>query len=262
MPPETRSALRRPRRPPGTGVGSNGMPLRYAPSGPLDQHEDLVDGAVDVVVGDNVVVPRGVGHLLLGDLAARLQFLVRLAAPVLTALRELLLRRRNDEDRDRFRDQAPYLLRPLHVDLQHHIAPCFAGVFDPVPEGPVHVAVVICVLEEGVLLDVVEELLPCQERVVLVGLLTLARLARGSRDRIDEVRVELEKALYDGVLADARRSRDDDEEPPSHVSELQNFWKSAGGAASKLISSPVRGWRRRSLQACSIGRARSGSPPP
>src|SRR5215471_3170984 len=131
MPPETRSAMRIPRSSSGIGVGSRGMSVSL--SLPLarraNEVEDLVDRAVDVVVGDHVVVLRRLRHLLLSDAPPRSKVRRRLASALLPSSFELLIRRRDDEDENRVRNQAPHLVGALHIDLQDDVTTLVACVF-------------------------------------------------------------------------------------------------------------------------------------
>src|SRR6266567_239500 len=257
--------MRRPRSSSGTGVGSSGIGVsRLSLRRPrtADQVEDLARRAVDVVVGDDMVVVGRVGHLFLGDLPPRRQVPRRLATTPLLAVLELFLRRRDDEDQDRVGQELSHLLGALDIDLEDHVAPGVARPLDPVAKGAVQVAVVARVLEECALGDQVLELFARQEGVVLVWLLVGPRLAGGAGDRVLEVGVELEEAEDHSVLAHARRTRDDDQKTALHSAASQKRSKSGGGGASKLISAPVRGWRRRSRHAWSIGRSAPASRPP
>src|SRR5690348_10528365 len=255
--------MRRPRSSSGTGVGSSGTAaLSYALAGAVDDPPDLLHRPLDVVVGHDVLVFGRVLHLSLGDLPPRGQVLGRLAPAPLLALFQLVLGGRHHEDRDRVRHQAAHLLRSLHVDLQHHVAALAPRLLDPVAEGAVQVAVVRRVLEERTLPDELFETLPGQEGVVLVRLLARPGLASRARDRVDQVRLHLEEAADQRVLADTGRARDDDQQAALHPTDSQKAWKSDGGATSKLISARVRGCRRRSRHAWSMGRSTPSSRPP
>src|SRR5436309_4987598 len=122
IPPETRTAMRNPRTWSGTGAGSIGMfcHLGPIPSGraegpprqagrrhthlgtppPLlaDDLLDLLEGPLEVVVDDHVVVPVGVGHLLFGRLLALVHRQPRLAVALLAPALQLLHRGRRHED--------------------------------------------------------------------------------------------------------------------------------------------------------------------
>src|SRR5207249_4687690 len=97
-------------------------PRETCGSGEPSAAHSPVGGALDIVVGDDVVVLRSVGHLALGDLAPGGAVLRRIAAPLLLPPDQLLLRGRDDEDQDRVGHQATHLVRALDVDLQHHVA--------------------------------------------------------------------------------------------------------------------------------------------
>src|SRR2546422_6741656 len=254
--------MRRPRSSSGTGVGSSGMGLSYAPARVLDDLADLAHRPLDVVVHHDVAVLLGVGHLAFGDLPARGEVLRRFASSLLLAMLELLFRRRDHEDEHRVRHQPADLLSALDVDLQHHLTARVARLLDPVAEGAVEVSVVVRVLEERALRDPRLELLPREKRVVLAGSFTRPRLPRRPGDRIDQVRLELEQAADERVLPHPRRPGDDDQQAALQASDSQNSVKSSGGGASNVISAPVRGWRRRRRAAWSIGRPRSCSWPP
>src|SRR5712692_1899759 len=264
MPPEMRRATRSPRSSSGTGVGSRGMEvqLSYAPPGAFDDRVDLGRGPFHVVVGHHVVVVRGAGHLALGDLAPRGEVLRGFAAALDLPPLTLLLRRRHDEDGDRIGNEAADLVRALDVDLQHDVASGMARILDAVAEGAVEIAVVCGVLEKRAFPHQVLELVPREEGVVVIRLFVRPRLARGARDGIDQVAVQLEEPLDHRVLPHARRAGDHDEKASLHLTDAQKSWKSAGGPASKLISVPLRGCRRRSRHAWSMGRWAPGSRPP
>src|SRR5690348_14995031 len=175
---------------------------------------------------------------------------------------QLLLRRRDDEDQDGVGHEPAHLLGALDVDLEDHVAAGVACAFDAVAEGAVEVAVVGRVLDEGAFRHEILEFLAREERVILVRSLPWPGLARRARDRVLEVGVQLEQAADDRVLADTRGAGDDDEHSSLQASDSQKAMKSGGGGASKLISAPVRGWRKRRRQAWSIGRWAPASPPP
>src|SRR5258708_24997921 len=189
MPPETSSAMRRPRRSSGTGVGSRGTALSYALAGAVDDPQDFPHRPLDVVVGHDVLVLLRVLHLPFGDLAPRGQVLGRLTSATLLALLELLLGRRHDEDRDGVGHQAAHLLGPLDVDLQHDVAAFGAGALDAVAESAVQVAVVARVLEERAPLDQLFEALAGQAGVVLVRLLAGTGLVGSAPGPVEGVRV-------------------------------------------------------------------------
>src|SRR5919109_1114141 len=254
--------MRRPRSSSGTGVGSSGTGLSYAPPGGVDDLADLAHCALDIVVGHDVLVLRCVLHLALGDLAPRRQVLGRLAAALLLAMLELLLGRSHDEDEHRVRNQLPHLLGALDVDLQQDITSVIARALDAVAERAVQVAVVVRMLEKSALSYQLLELLSREEGVVLVRLFSRARLPGRARHRVRQPLVELQQSPDQRVLAYAGRTGDDDEQPSLHATDAQKSSKSRGGGASKLISRPVRGWRRRSRQAWSMGRCKPGSRPP
>src|SRR3989440_2959926 len=259
MPPDTSTAMRRPRSSSGIGVGSRGTALSYALAGAFDDPADLGHRALDVVVGHHVLVLARVLHLALGDLPAGSHVLPRFAAALLLPILQLLFRRGHDEDEQRIGHQAPDLLRALHVDLQHHVTAFRTRLLDAVAKGAVEVAVVGRVLEERTVAHQPGELFARQEGVVLARLLARPRPPRRARNRVHQLRVQLEQAMDERVLADPRRPRDDDEQASPHSSDAQNVVKSEGGAASKLMSAPVRGCRSRRRQAWSIGRSRPGS---
>src|SRR5438094_4529946 len=254
------NAIRRPRSFSGTGVGSSGMGLSYAPARVLDDLADLAHRPLDVVVHHDVAVLLGVGHLAFADLAARGEVLRRFASPLLLAMLELLFRRRDHEDEHRVRHQPADLLSALDVNLQHHVTALVTRLLDQVAEGAVEVAVVGRVLEERALRDQRLELLACEERVVLVR--SRPRLPRRPGHRIDEVRVELEQAPDQRVLPHPRRPGNHDQQAALQASDSQNTVKSSGVGASNVISAPERGWRSRSREAWSIGRPRLCSWPP
>src|SRR2546430_7896397 len=83
MPPDTSTAMRRPRSSSGTGVASKGTALSYALAGAFDDPADLGHRALDVVVGHHVLVLARVLHPALGDLPAGRHLLPRPAAPPL-----------------------------------------------------------------------------------------------------------------------------------------------------------------------------------
>src|SRR6266550_1225037 len=254
--------MRSPRISSGTGVWSRGMGLSLPLSGVPNDLEDLLDRGLDVVVRDDVVVLGRVGHLPLCDLPARRELVVRFTPPLDLPAFELLLGRRDDEDEDRVGHQPAHLLGALHVDLQDYVAAARSRALDAVAKGAVKLVVVGRVLEKGAFGDQVLELLAGEERVVLVGFLSGPRLAGRAGDRVEKVAIELEEPADQGVLSHARRPGDHDELAALHESDAQNESKSAGGAASKLISTPERGWRRRRRQAWSIGRPAPAPPPP
>src|SRR5207247_7717177 len=102
MPPETSRATRRPRSSSGTGVGSSGtsgLSLRRPRA--ADQVQDLGRRPLDVVVGDHVVVVGGLGHLALGDPAARGEDFGRLAPSLILVFTLLVLLMTADTDNDR-----------------------------------------------------------------------------------------------------------------------------------------------------------------
>src|SRR5665213_4377562 len=110
------------------------------------------------------------------------------------------------------------------------------------------------------LLDQGLEPLTAHERVADPIHLARPWRARRKRHRVRQVGIALHQAFDQRVFAHTGRPRDDDQKATlrRHVSEAQNPSKSAGGGTSKLIATWVRGWRRRSRHAWSIGR--SGSP--
>src|SRR5438477_6434877 len=170
------NAIRRPRSSSGTGVGSSGMGLSYAPARVLDDLADLAHRPLNVVPHPDVAVLLGVGQLALGALPARGEVLRGFASPLLLAMLELLFRGRDHEYEHRVGYQPAHLLRALDVDLQHDIAAGVARFLDAVAEGAVQVTVVGRVLEERALRDQRLELLPGEERVVLVGSFVRPRL--------------------------------------------------------------------------------------
>src|ERR1700674_3623309 len=155
MPPETSSEMRSPRSSSGIGVLSKGIPvgLSLALSGFLDERQDLCHGSLEIVVYYHVRVVRRVGHLGLGNLAARRHVVRSLAVAQLLAPHELLRRWRDDEDEEPLRSPFANLLRALHLDLQNDVVPSRAGFLDTLGEGSVQVAVVGRVLEERAILD-------------------------------------------------------------------------------------------------------------
>ena len=160
-------------------------------------------------------------HLPPGDLAARGEVFGRLAAATLLALLQLVLRWRDNEDGDRVRHEPAHLLRALDVDLEHDVVALAACALDPIAERAVQVAVVVGVLEESALGDQTLELLASQEGVVLIRLLAGSRLTRRPRYRVDQVRIELEKALDQCVLAHPGRARDHDQQAAFHDAKAQ-----------------------------------------
>src|SRR2546421_13006951 len=106
MPPDTSTAMRRPRSSSGIGVGSRGTALSYALAGAFDDPADLGHRARDVVVGHHVLVLAPVLHLAVGDLPAGGHFLPRPAsAPFLSGPR-LPFRNGPDRRADRPRNTA------------------------------------------------------------------------------------------------------------------------------------------------------------
>src|SRR5207253_7195095 len=93
IPPEINRAIRIPRSSLGTGVGSSGMGLSYAPPGVFDDLTDLADRTLDVVIRHHVLVLRRVCHLASGDLPPGSQILRRLAASLHLTPLQLLLRK-------------------------------------------------------------------------------------------------------------------------------------------------------------------------
>src|SRR5437899_4867833 len=129
--------MRRPRSSSGTGVGSSGMGLSYAPARVLDDLADLAHRPLDVVVHHDVAVLLGVGHLAFADLAARGEVLRRFASPLLLAMLELLFRRRDHEDEHRVRHQPADLLTPMDGELRHHVTARVTRLPDPVAASSV-----------------------------------------------------------------------------------------------------------------------------
>src|SRR5712692_456172 len=125
MPPDTSSAMRRPRSSSGTGVASSGIAVRLSLALPriLNERQDLGHRTLELVVDDHVIVVRRVSHLDLGDLAPRQQLLERLAVAQLLAPLECLRRRRHDEDEESLGRTTADLLGALHLDLQNDVVP-------------------------------------------------------------------------------------------------------------------------------------------
>src|SRR5438132_10542843 len=111
------------------------------------------------------------------------------------------------------------------------------------PGCAVQVAVVGRVLEELGLLDQALELFAAHERVVDSIRLARTRPSRRVGHRAFELRVGIDQLFDHRVLTDTRRTGDDKDQArlPAHGSDDQYALKSSGRAASKLISSPVRG---------------------
>src|SRR5215472_17200845 len=114
IPPETRTATRRPRTGPGTSAGSSG--LTALPPLAVQDREDLPHRPLRVVVDHHVVVVRREAHLDLRQALSGLPHLGRLAAPAGTAPQQLLHRGWADEDEHRVGAAAPHLLGALDLD--------------------------------------------------------------------------------------------------------------------------------------------------
>src|SRR2546430_17651849 len=110
IPPEINRAIRIPRSSLGTGVGSSGMGLSYAPPGVFDDLTDLADRTLDVGIRHHVLVLRRVCHLASSDLPPRSQVLALLAASLHLTSLQLLLRRLVDKAASGVRRKPEHLL--------------------------------------------------------------------------------------------------------------------------------------------------------
>src|SRR5438067_12685069 len=268
MPPATRTATRLPRTAAGTGAGSIGIAgaLRLKVTralGPNDL-EHVPGGGVGVLVHDHVVVILRVGHLPLRLLLAPRHLLRVLRTALQPAPDQLLHGRRLEEDEDPLRPLEADRLGAMDLDLEDHVVARALELLDPGPAGAVIVAVG---LQPGPLqqLSAADQLLElglADKAVVDAVLLVVAACPGGEGDRVSDLGVEPAQLVDHRVLADAARSRDHQQQPGArHRTESRKVAKSAGGGASKPISAPVRGWTRRSRQACSIGRGAARPPP-
>src|SRR6266852_103773 len=261
------------------GRASTGMGLSLGLTRRANDRQHLPHGALEVVVDHDMVEVGCDGHLGFRNALPRRTILGVLAVPLRPAPQELVHGGWRQEDPQRIRRSLAHLFGALDVDLEDDVVAGCALLVELRERSAVQVAAVGRVFEEGTLADQPLERLPRYE--VVVDAIDLARPgpAGGVGDRVSKVGIDLEQALDDRVLADARRTRDDDQETSTRMAlvlhaplphplpcgergstDAQNDWKSAGGATSNVISALVPGWRRRRRHACSIGR--SGSPGP
>src|SRR5438105_2099868 len=269
MPPLTRTAILRPRTAAGTSAGSSGL----TPGPPLRLQDpfDLGHRPLGVVVDHHVVVAICKTHLQLCQTLASLDLPGRLGAPFYAPSQQLLHGRRSDEDVDGVRAFAAHLLGTVDVDLHDHVVAVRPGIVQAATGGPVEVTVDGRMLQQLALGDQPLERGSVHKAVMLSIHLVVTPRTGGVRDGVPQPVIALQKFLDERVLPHPARSRDHDHQSRAHrrlprerpaelgasSSASQKSWKSAGGGVSKLISAPLPGWRKLSLQACSKGRAGS-----
>src|SRR6266566_1472310 len=217
IPPATSKAMRRPFSSSGTSAWSSGMGLSLALTRSANDRQHLPYGTLEVVVNHDVVEVGCDGHLGLRNALPRRTILGVLAVPLRPAPQELVHGGWRQEDSQRIRRSLAHLFGALDVDLEDDVVAGRALLVELRERSAVQVAAVGRVFEEGTLADQPLELLPRYE--VVVDGIDLARPGPAGRvgDRVSKVGIDLEQALDDRVLADARRTRDDDQETSTRM---------------------------------------------
>ncbi len=103
-------------------IVSAARPHRLHPR-PLGQHDrpQPIDGRVELVVDDHVLVLRELADLAAGDLEPPADLLLAVLAAAAQPLLEDGRRRRQHEDADGLDAAAAHLPRALHVDDEHDV---------------------------------------------------------------------------------------------------------------------------------------------
>src|SRR5690606_679016 len=173
------------------------------PVAPPDDPDELVRGALDVVVDDHVVELVGRGELDARGVEPALTLLGPLRAAPYEPAHELVPAGRGEEHEPRLGHRRAHLPRALQVDLEHDLLPRRELLLDGTAQRPVTVlAVHDGPLEELPGLDRGREVLGVHEVVVHPVDLTGPRRPRRRGHREPDVRVPLAQVGRHRPLAD------------------------------------------------------------